>query len=546
VYFDFVDQEEYGGNLATTGEGTPMKKLNRTSKLFLWGLIWTAGIAIFTNACLKTGKGNVGLVPTPDYWPTQGWQTSTPEEQGMDSAKLAEGLLAIRDSNLRIHSLLIIRNGRLLLDAYFYPYDGSSVHDLASVTKSITTTLIGIAIDQGKLTLDQPMLSFFPNITISNPDPQLKDITVRDLAMMANGLKSTGMAQDELTLAEMQASENWLQTAIDRQVVTKPGSTFVYDSPGMHILSGVLQNATGMTELEFARQNLFAPLGIKDVIWPADPQGYTTGFADLCLQPRDAAKIGFLWLNKGLWDGHQIISSKWVEEASKPLLKTGTNDDYGYGWWITQENGAVGTIAALGRGGQTIKIMPPLNVIVVTTGSGFSYDDVAPYLIAAFVSPNQPLPANPEAFARLNEAIHAIQQAPAPQPVPPLPVIAKSISGKTILFEPNPTQINSMRFDFDGTDEAKYLIIFADGQAPRSGAIGLDGVYRMSPGAYGLPAGVRGRWIDDSTLMIEYETIAKREAYLFVIKFNGDQVAMQFQERTHEAVIDINGTIQNP
>jgi CubicO group peptidase (beta-lactamase class C family) len=135
--------------------------------------------------------------------------------------------------------------------------------------------------------------------------------------MMANGLESTGVEQDEATLAKMESSSDWLKSAVDRPMVSEPGTKFVYDSPGMHILSGILQNKTGMTELEFARQYLFGPLGIQDVIWPADPQGYTHGFSNICLHPRDAAKLGYLWLNQGRWDDKQIVSSQWVMETFK-------------------------------------------------------------------------------------------------------------------------------------------------------------------------------------------------------------------------------------
>ena len=168
-----------------------MKTQNGSGKFILWGSVSLVGIVIIVALFLfiNKGKTETATPPPPDYWPTENWQTSTPEEQGIDSAKLAEGLLEMREKDIRIHSLLLIRNGRVFLDAYFYPYDGSTVHDMASVGKSITTTLIGIAIDQGKLKFDDPMLSFFPDIKITNPDPRIEKVTVRDLAMMANGLE---------------------------------------------------------------------------------------------------------------------------------------------------------------------------------------------------------------------------------------------------------------------------------------------------------------------------------------------------------------------
>ena len=193
-----------------------------------------------------------GPAPTPAYWPTDGWRTSAPEAQGLDSALLADGLRAIQAKGLSIHSLLLIRNGELILDAYFYPYDGTTVHQLQSVTKSVTTTLVAIAADQGRLRLDDRLVSFFPDRTIRNLDARKGRITVRDLASMSSGLDCTA-DHDELTLDEMKASADWVQFALDLPMAAEPGSRFAYCSPGMHLLSAVLQKATGMKEAEFAR-----------------------------------------------------------------------------------------------------------------------------------------------------------------------------------------------------------------------------------------------------------------------------------------------------
>jgi CubicO group peptidase (beta-lactamase class C family) len=228
---------------------------------------------------------------------------------------------------------MIVRGDAMLLDAYFYPYDGSTYHDLASVTKSMITTLIGIAVDQGKLDLDQPMLSFFPERTIANLS-ELKDkITVRHLASMTAGL-ACNPHDDEVTLEEMRASEDWVQFALDRRVAGEPGTNFQYCGLQMHLLSAILQEATGMTALEFAHANLFGPLGITDVYWPADPQGYTHGWGDLCLHPHDMARLGSLFLHEGKWRDRQIISKDWISAATSTKIATGPDreDDYGYGW----------------------------------------------------------------------------------------------------------------------------------------------------------------------------------------------------------------------
>jgi len=274
-------------------------------------------------------------IPEPAYWPTIGWQSSTPEGQGFDSAKLAEGLQEIKQNGTRVHSILIVRDGLVLLDAYFYPYDGSYYHDLASVTKSVMTTLIGIAADQGKLELDQPMLSFFSDRTIANRDARKESITVRHLTAMTSGFE-VDLVDDENTAIEMRASDDWVQFSLDRPVVAEPGTRFAYDSASIHLLSAILQQATGMTAAEYAEANLFEPLGITNFYWPADATGYTRGWGDLALHPHDAAKIGFLFLHQGQWESSQVVSREWVKTATDAHISTGRDEDeyYGYGWWV--------------------------------------------------------------------------------------------------------------------------------------------------------------------------------------------------------------------
>lgn len=478
----------------------------------------------------------------PTYWPTQGWKSSTPEEHGIDSSKLAEGLQAIREREIDIHSLLIIRNGMVVVDASFYPYDGKTVHDLASVTKSITTTLIGIAADQGKLDLDQPMVSFFPEYTIANLDDRKKSITVRHLASMSSGLESMGLEGDEGTLRNMQESEDWVQFALDRKVVSQPGTAFVYDSPGMHLLSAILQKATGMTALEFARQNLFEPLGIQDVIWPPDTQGYSHGWGDLYLYPHDVAKIGYLWLNRGVWEERQIVSQEWVESSVRTQIKTGMDDDYGYGWW-TMSGIAGSEFAAIGRGGQRIQVLPALGIILVTTGGGFDIDEIMPLLVPSLVDPSKPLPANAEGMEKLKETLVQILQPPAAKQVEPLSERAKAISGKTYELDTNRLDLKTLRIDFDESAQAILHITFTDERPSPPQLVGLDGVYRMSRGEYDLPKGARGYWEDDGTFILEYDEIAANNHFTFQLVFQDDKLTIKGLETAHELGITIEGRL---
>jgi CubicO group peptidase (beta-lactamase class C family) len=471
-----------------------------------------------------------------DVFPIPSWSTSTPEEQGLDSAKLAEGLLAIKQKGLNIHSLLIVRNGSVVLDAYFYHYDGKIPHRLASVTKSVMTTLIAIAADQGKLKLDQSMLSFFPERNILNVDDLKKRITVRHLASMSSGLESVGMEQDEGTLNEMMASKDYIQFALDRKVVSEPGKHFVYDSPSTHILSAILQKATGMTAEEFAMQNLFGPLGIKEVYWEVDPQGFTHGWSDLFLKPPDVAKIGYLWLERGKWGDKQIVSSNWVDASVRTQLKTGLNDDYGYGWWITEEKPH--EYAAIGRGGQRIQVYPQLNIVIVITAGGAEYDEIVAEIAPAVVDTKNPLKA------KLNTVIQEISQPPVAILVPPLPSTAREISGKTISFQSNPFQLKTVKLDFTEQPEATMHLTFTGSRSSETAKVGLDGVYRIFSENDIALRGYRGYWADETTFLFDYNDITRGEAYDISFKFSDKKVIVEGKERSHEALVTFEGSVQ--
>jgi CubicO group peptidase (beta-lactamase class C family) len=474
-------------------------------------------------------------------WPTAGWPTSPPEAQGLDSDKLAELVLAIRERNIAVHRLLIVRNGYLVADATFYPYDGQAPHNVASVTKSLMTTLIGIAVDQGKLDLDDTLLSFFPDRAIANRDARKETITVRHLVSMSSGLDCTAEA-DERTLREMVASPDWVQFSLDRRAAWAPGSRFVYCSPAIHLLSPILQQATGMMALEFARQYLFAPLGFGEVLWPQDPQGYYDGWADVSMQAQDMAKLGLLFLNHGQWDGKQIVSRQWVEAATQAQMAT-DDDPYGYGWWI--EPAVKGGFRADGRGGQHIFVLPEWDMILVSTGGGFEMDEIAEGLRASFADFERPLPANPEGVARLEAALAAARQAPAPGPVAPLPEIARAISGQTYVFDPNPAALDSITITFDGSAEAQFVSV-SNGRVLSSGPIGLDGVYRFSPGPDGRPLAHRGAWIDPQTFFLEYDGITNNDHSLFEFRFEGEQVTAKVQETAHDVGAQFVGRQQAP
>ncbi len=298
-----------------------------------------------------------------------------------------------------------------------------------------------------------------------------------------------------------------------------------------------------MKTSDYARQVLFEPLGITDFIWEEDPQGYSDGWAGLYLHPRDLAKIGYLMLHQGQWDGKQIVSSQWVSQATQMQKKTGMGSNYGYGWWIPS-TGQFTEFVADGRGGQYIHVIPALNMVIVTTGGGFDWNEIVPLILPAMIDTEKPLPANSADLDQLKLHLASILKPPDSQALAPLPEMAKMISGKTYTFEFSPLDIKTLRLEFPGLAEAHLVATFYN-QPDEDLWIGLDGVYRMYPiGEHKLPMGLRGKWQDSQTFLFEYDQIANREAYALTMKFDGNQVFINAKERTHITTLDLVGKTQ--
>jgi CubicO group peptidase (beta-lactamase class C family) len=474
----------------------------------------------------------------PTYWPTKGWRYSTPETQGIDSAKLAEALDYIRQHKINIHSLLLVRNGYVVLDAYFYPYEEKNVHDLASVTKSVTSTLIGIAIDQGKIkSVSQPVLDIFAQRSIANREALKERLTVESLLTMTSGLKCQS-TENELTLHQMMESRDWLQFMLNLPVVDEPGSKFIYCSGGMHLLSGVISQTTGMSALEFARRSLFDPLGIQDAVWPADAQDINHGWGDLHLHPRDMAKLGYLWLNHGVWEGKHIVSPEWIAESTRVHVHTGGDSDYGYGWWVRPKDKLY---EAVGRGGQRITVLPEQNLVAVMTGGGFEPGDVGAILVQAIKS-NQSLPENRAGVTRLEAALRSCTRPPASQPVSPWPPMAAKVSREIFRLESNPLGLIEMSLVFLPHGEASVQLTFADGRKELR-PIGLDGVPRVSPnGRYGLPVALKGFWQNGKTFVLDYDEVSNINDLWFSLSFQDAGVTVELSERTAGAKVSFSGT----
>jgi CubicO group peptidase (beta-lactamase class C family) len=475
---------------------------------------------------------------------SQAWPTAAPEEVGIDSVPLVEMFDFIRERQIPVHSIQLVRRGRLVLDAYFYPYVGRTRHDVASVTKSITSTLVGMAIARGHIRdVQQPVLGFFPERAVAGLDARKRRQTVEHLLTMQSGWDcgvplGTPTINADRQLAEMRRGKDWAQFALDLPMTSEPGTRFLYCNANCHLLSALLTRVTGTNALAFARRELFEPLGIRDSAWPADPQSNNFGWGDLQLHPRDMARLGQLFLQRGRSIGHQIIPEGWLRTATRAHVeRTGGKDHYGYYWWVSDK--LPGLFEAVGRGGQRITVWPAKELVLAYTGGGFEPGDLAPFILKSLnaASPDkpgdQPLPANPAANARLRDKLAAATRLPPPQPVPEPPAMAVRISGKTYTLTANELDLATLTLQFDKSSEAA-LRFTRLGQELRC-PVGLDGVERFSTDKLvELPFACKGRWLSADTFLLELDRVAGISLYRFKLTFanEGNFVTIALNERT--------------
>jgi CubicO group peptidase (beta-lactamase class C family) len=471
-----------------------------------------------SGLCLAIA-GVTAQSPAPTYWPGVQWRTATPESQGLDSQALASAIAQVREKQWGTHSLLVIRHGFVVADADFYPYRSTAPHDVASVTKTLTSTLTGIAVARKLLRLDQPVLSFFPKESPADADERKRAITVENLLRMESGL-DCGFLPGEQELEKMKRSTNWVAFTLALPVKYDRGTRPSYCSPGYHLLGSVIAAAAKTSELEFGRQHLFDPLDIKDVVWGHDPQGRSHGWGDSHFYPRDIAKLGYLYLHGGEWKGRQIVARDWVTMSIAPVVGPRTEPG-GFGLEWNATNGPNGRqYGGTGRGGQSLIVWPDLDMIVVTTAGGNAGQVTT--LIRAAVKSDQPLPADEAGNARLRDAIAAAAMPPPATPPRPAPATAGEISGRLYRFPINSSRIDSLALTFASNGTATVELTYYG--KPFRIPIGLDGVYRIGPyGPFGLPAGATGSWRSDTEFVLDVNFIANINRYTLAVTFLPDR-----------------------
>ncbi len=299
-----------------------------------------------------------------DYWPTQRWKIDAPANQKVDGDLLNEADELIAGAMPDVTGFVVVRGGYIVHEHYFGDlYGRSDPVKIRSITKSVVGTLIGAALADGYLTsLDQTLGELIPELIPAGADPLTETISVRNLLTMTAGW-SWDISTDYERLI---GSDDWVAYTLGQPVWYTPGSFFAYNSGGSHVLSVILSRITGMDTTDYAQERLFTPLGIARPTWQRSPQGDAVGGFGLELTPRNVAKLGFLYLNNGTWDGEQIVPADYVEQATTYQAEGDSTGyaSYGYQWWVSQPAG-IPSYFGLGFVGQYLYVIPDRDLVVV-------------------------------------------------------------------------------------------------------------------------------------------------------------------------------------
>ncbi|MFC2033673.1 serine hydrolase domain-containing protein [Chloroflexota bacterium] len=330
------------------------------------------------------------------------WVTAYLGDVGISEEQITDSMISLlKVDNNPLHSIIIVKDGKLVLEEYFSgedlsidgglhfeqkDFDRNTLHSLASASKSITSILLGIAIDQGKVQSTQEKLfPFFPEYSDIS-DAAKDNITLRHLLTMSSGIpwdESYPYDDPRNDLTQMLLySTDPMGYVLEKSVVAVPGESFIYNSGTTNILGEVIRRSTGLTLSYYANQYLFTPMGITSYDWVTFPNAPEIAVASslLYLQPRDMAKIGQMYLQKGVWNGKRIVSESWILESTKKSITvppseeviSGFNTSYGYQWWRgTFSKGNIDTYYAAGFGGQFIFILPDIEIVIVFTAGQF-------------------------------------------------------------------------------------------------------------------------------------------------------------------------------
>ncbi len=420
-------------------------------------------------------------------------ERSTPEAQGVSSSAILGFLDAAEDSIDALHSIMILRHGRVVAEGWWSPYNADSPHRLFSLSKSFTSTAVGLAVEEGLLSLDDPLIDHFPDVAPPEPSDNLKAMRIRDLLRM-----NTGHLQADADSFWSFTRNTWAASFLAVPVSLKPGTHFLYNTGGSYMLSATVQQRSGMTILDYLTPRLFEPLGIEGATWRTNDEGVNVGGWGLKIRTEDIARFGQLYLQKGMWNGRRLLSEDWVEAATARQTSNGSNPDsdwdqgYGYQFWRCRHNIYRGD----GAFGQYCIVMPDQDAVIAIT-SGVADMQVVLDLVWDRLLPamaDGPLPSldTGPLSRRLRDLSLSPQQGRSSSS------LASDMSGKTFVFAANERGLQSVSLDFEETGAIVTIVDTAGAGQPI--AVGYD-EWKLGATTFdsdeSQPVAASGAWIDD-------------------------------------------------
>ncbi len=441
---------------------------------------------------------------------------STPEAQGISSSAILAFIDAADRDIDALHSFMLLRHGHVVAEGWWAPYNPRSPHMLYSLSKSFTSTAVGLAIAEGKLRLDDEVLKFFPENAPANPSENLQAMRVHDLLRMSTG---------QQTEPARTGDEPWTKTFLAHPVPFKPGTHFLYNTSGTYMLSAIVQKATGQTVLDYLRPRLFDPLGIEDPTWEVSPEGVSTGGYGLSVRTEDIARFGQLYLQKGQWQGKQLVPSEWVEAATARQTSNGSNPNsdwdqgYGYQFWRCRH----GLYRGDGAFGQYCIVFPEHDAVIAIT-SGVRDMQAVMNLVWDRLLPalkDGPLPADDATARKLRQRLRGLSL-----PTPEGTGSPASVSGKKYSFPTNDQKLEALALEETDGDDSVTLVFRIGGTEQRI-ACG-HGQWREGRITWGQfsdqPIAAAGAWAQDDTFTAKLCLYETPYIYTIRLKFGGGQV----------------------
>ena len=465
---------------------------------------------------------------------------SIPEAEGVSPQGIINFLTAAEKGKTEFHSFMMLRHGKVIAEGWWNPYVANLKHTLYSCSKSFTATAIGFAVGENLLTVNDKVISFFPNDLPDTVSAYLSELTVKDVLSMSDG------QEPDPTSASTSRDSNWVKSFLAVPILYKPGTKFLYNSLGTYMLSAIVQKVTGKKVIDYLKPRLFDPLGIKGMDWEVDPRGINTGGWGLRLKTEDMAKFGQLFLQKGKWKGKQVLPAAWIKEASSlkivqhpeyPQVKRDSSDweqGYCYQMWRCRHN----AYRADGAFGQFIIIMPDQDAVIVFTAETPSMQDqinlVWKYLLPSFKT--KKLPVNKSVTAMLKQKLSSLSlRLPAKNSSP----VATKTLAKTFSIEPNERHIQSLSFNFHDnickvkleSDATVYQLNFGNGkwQTGETTRHGPSLVAAAKASFVGLPPlKIDGAytWTDENTLELTLRYIESPHTEKMICHFDEKNISV--------------------